>query len=387
MSVSTSQRDSCASGQSQETIGYRPLSFEERLFTSKVYMRNCKNMMIKEMSKAKIKLKPNSTATATAQISTDWEAIRDELESDSLLTSCEVSINDNETIRCQHFIDSRPRLSEEYNTAGVSGPTSDNELIQACEQGDSIAIKRLLLRGIDLHTRFMKDQYCGLTAIHVATTFGNVNVIEALLGYGCRVEEEETWGKRRPLHFAARSGNIFVVKLLLLHNAQVDAKSRNGIQPIHLASRSGSIEVLDVLIGAGAAVDCSDWLGHQPLHCASMVPNQSDVIMHLKRKGADIEAKASDGSRPLRLACTSGSSNLQTLIELGAKMDYDDGSESALETAVRRDSKLALEVLLKHGANPNRKNDDGKTVLHLLAQVVYTANLESPNRIECFSSC
>lgn len=113
-------------------------------------------MMIIEMSKAKIKFKPNSTATATAQISTNWEAIRDELESDSLLTSCEVSIDDTETIRFQPFIDSRLRL---YNAADASGPTSDNELIQACEQGDSIAIKRLLLRGIDLHTQFIKDQY------------------------------------------------------------------------------------------------------------------------------------------------------------------------------------------------------------------------------------
>lgn len=73
-----------------------------------------------------------------------------------------------------------------------------------------------------------------------------------------------------------------------------------------------------------------------------MVSNQSDVIIYLTRKEADIEAKAFDGSRPLRLACTSDIFNLHTLIELKAKMGYDDGSESALETAVRRDSKLAL---------------------------------------------
>ncbi|KAF6241417.1 hypothetical protein HO173_000127 [Letharia columbiana] len=52
MSVSTSQRDSYASGQSQDTIEYRPLSFEKRLFMSKVYMRSSKNVTIKELSKA-----------------------------------------------------------------------------------------------------------------------------------------------------------------------------------------------------------------------------------------------------------------------------------------------------------------------------------------------
>lgn len=52
MSISTSQRDRYASRQSQYTIKYRPLSFEKRLFMSKVYMRSSENVMIKELSEA-----------------------------------------------------------------------------------------------------------------------------------------------------------------------------------------------------------------------------------------------------------------------------------------------------------------------------------------------
>ena len=52
-SISTSQRDSYASGQSQDSIEYRQLSFERRLFMSNVYMRNSRNVMIKELSRAR----------------------------------------------------------------------------------------------------------------------------------------------------------------------------------------------------------------------------------------------------------------------------------------------------------------------------------------------
>ena len=94
-SISTSQRDSYASGQSQDSIEYRRLSFERRLFMSKVYMRNSRNVMIKELSKARMSFKGKHIATANDQTVMDWEAIRDRLESDSLLaTSNEVSIND-----------------------------------------------------------------------------------------------------------------------------------------------------------------------------------------------------------------------------------------------------------------------------------------------------
>lgn len=71
MSVSTSQRDSYASGQSQYTIEYRPLSFEKRLFMSKVYMRNSKNVMIKELSEADLFSKRKDTATETDQTVTN----------------------------------------------------------------------------------------------------------------------------------------------------------------------------------------------------------------------------------------------------------------------------------------------------------------------------
>ena len=127
-----------------------------------------------------------------------------------------------------------------------------------------------------------------------------------------------------------RSGQGAIVKFFIQNGAQIDAKACDGVQIIHEASVSGSIEAFDALIEAGAAIDCSDGDGCQPLHYAATVPRRSHITRYLLRRGCNIEAKTSDGSRPLGLACTSDYWNLHTLIARGAKLDYHDGSESVL---------------------------------------------------------
>ena len=87
MSKSTSRRDSCASGQSQGTIEDRRFAFEERLFASKVYMRNTKILMINELSKARTGFKRRNTATATDHSVTDLTTIRSKPDADSLLAT------------------------------------------------------------------------------------------------------------------------------------------------------------------------------------------------------------------------------------------------------------------------------------------------------------
>ena len=203
----------------------------------------------------------------------------------------------------------------------------------------------------------------------MAAMHGHIQIVETLLGCGAMIDEEDTTSRWRPLHVAARSGQGAMVNFLIQNGAQIDARACDGIQPIHEASGSGSIEALDALIEAGATIDCSDRDECQPLHYATKVPRRSRVIGYLLRKGSDIEAQTSDGSRPLRLACISDPTNFRTLIALGAKVDYNNGSESVLQTAISLEDNCAVEILLLHGADPNRQDGDGKTALHHLARI------------------
>lgn len=392
MSVSTSRRDSYGSIWSQDTIEYRPLTFEKKLFMSKVYIRSSKNVMFKELSKAKISFKPKATAgagagpTSTNQAATDWEAIRDQLEADSLLvTSCDVSINDNETIKSYDNPESRPFFSEEVNAIDVPSTTFVEELMLACEQGDTSKIEWLVSRGIDLHTQF--DEYSGLTAIHIAAMRGHVNIVQSLLDCGVSIEEPSR-AMQRPLHVAALKGQVSMVDFLIGRGAQVDAQDTNGNQPIHEAAKSYSTTVLDALFEAGATVDCSNQIGYQPLHYASMERGNSSLIRSLCKMGANIEAKTSNGSRPIHLAMKHDnfvySTNLSTLLALGAKMEYHDGTEPALNTAVSDLFVIATEELLRHGADPDCQGHDGKTALHTLASIKCRSQHDSLKSIKIF---
>ena len=337
---------------------------------SKVYMRNSRNVMIKELSKARMSFKGKHIATANGQTVADWEAIRDRLESDSLLaTSNEVSINDESPAQSHPSSMIRPRLFLEDSVTNLIGMTLEEKLILACQRGHDLQIESLSNRGVDLHARCNHAQYSGLEGIHVAAMHGHIKVVETLLECGAMIEEESTTSRWRPLHIAARSGESAMVKILIQHGAQIDARACDGICPIHEASASGSLGALDALIVAGAAIDCSDRDGCQPLHYATKVAGRSRVIRYLLSRGSDREAETSDGSRPLRLACISDPSNFRTLIALGAEVDYNNGSESVLQTAISLECNWAVGILLAQGADPNRQNGDGKTALHHLARI------------------
>lgn len=84
--------------------------------------------------------------------------------------------------------------------------------------------------GLDVHARCTDVLYSGFTAVHVAALYGHINVVETLLNYAANLNEEDTTGKRQPLHFAAASRQRSMVRFLLRHGAQIDAKARNAVQ-------------------------------------------------------------------------------------------------------------------------------------------------------------
>ena len=84
LSSSTNQRHTFEDA-GQQSLEYRPLSFENILFMSKVYTRNAKKMMMKKI----FNVKDHSKSQMAIQAVPSWEAIRNELDAESLLLSSE----------------------------------------------------------------------------------------------------------------------------------------------------------------------------------------------------------------------------------------------------------------------------------------------------------
>ena len=231
------------------------------------------------------------------------------------------------------------------NVFGVT-PMSEAALI-----GSEPVIRELLATGVDPNSPNPE----GETALMLVVRTGRVEAAEALIDAGADVNAKERWAGQTALMWAGAQLQPEMVKLLLAHGAEVDARSavrewtrkvsseprpkelaQGGLTPLMFAARTGCIECAEFLLGAGADINLTDPYGVTPLVVATL-NLQNDFAAYLVEKGADINEWDLYGRTPLYVA-----------IDM---MDYPPprGPDSAEPM-----SGLQLaEFLLERGANPN----------------------------------
>uniref|UniRef100_A0A1I8HNG0 ANK_REP_REGION domain-containing protein n=1 Tax=Macrostomum lignano TaxID=282301 RepID=A0A1I8HNG0_9PLAT len=101
----------------------------------------------------------------------------------------------------------------------------------------------------------------GLTPLHEAVLFRNIDVMSHLISAGVNVEITDEKGFT-PLQFCAVSDSATEAAAVLIRaGAKVDSSSDAGLAPLHIAAYSGCKEVAKLLIGARANVDITDKKG------------------------------------------------------------------------------------------------------------------------------
>lgn len=136
-------------------------------------------------------------------------------------------------------------LDRGFDPATIEPEHFDPSLTFAIRQ-KSPKVFRLLLSvpGIDLNARSRN----GDTALMVAAFLSDTESALALIEKGAEINRPG-W---TPLHYAAASGNLTILRRLLDESAFIDAESPNRNTPLMMAARGGHAAAVQLLLDDGA---------------------------------------------------------------------------------------------------------------------------------------
>ena len=136
-----------------------------------------------------------------------------------------------------------------------------------------------------------------------------------------------------------------------------------------MAAMQGNEVAVGVLIESGVDIDHKDSIGVGPIHWAAFC-GHSAVIKRLLDSKADLHIRDREGRTPLHVASYERSEGqlevLSTLIAAGAELHSPDRAGwTPLHCAVSNGVEAAILLLIEAGADPMRKDHEGKTVMDL----------------------
>ena len=179
----------------------------------------------------------------------------------------------------------------------------------ACHNGWYKAAKDLIEKLCDPNS--MDDD--GAIPLHLACKSGNLDLVKYLvIKKNCDPNKEDKT-KQKPLHYAASAGHLSIAKYFI-DEKECDAttKDRDGKTPLHLACEFGKLSMAKYLIkdkGCKPSTATNDGYT-SPLHLACRNGHHEIVKYLIENQHCDPKSYDADGFTAVHLACQSGNSKL-----------------------------------------------------------------------------
>lgn len=249
-------------------------------------------------------------------------------------------------------------------------------------RGDITAVKKYY----EMHKEHLKTDVINLALIF-ASFVGHSTTVEFLLE-DCKANTASVYSGKwetiyglTPLHCAAMSGNLTVVKILIANGAQIDEISHNKrpMQIIHIAACYGHEALINYLlteanpsadVNAAVTSRSASSVAWMPLHYASH-NNHLKIVTSLLETGAELNARVvyngNLGMTPFLLAAEAGNTSIVDFF-LTKAVDINSMTsrkQTALHFAVIKKNLALIKLLVEKDADLNILDTDGYTPLHL----------------------
>ena len=183
---------------------------------------------------------------------------------------------------------------------------SYEDFFSAIKRDDEQAVVRLLNLGFDGNVRDPKGEH----ALHLAVREPSLKVINTLLGWNKIEVEPRNAQDESPLMIASIKGLTPVAARLLAQGADVN---KPGWTALHYAATSGHLDIMRMLLEKYAYIDASSPNGSTPLMMASMYGTSAAVKLLLE-SGADPTIKNGQGLTAIDFAQRANRADSASLI-------------------------------------------------------------------------
>ncbi|CEF67649.1 No mechanoreceptor potential C [Strongyloides ratti] len=218
-----------------------------------------------------------------------------------------------------------------------------------------------------------KQNKKGETPFHFAARIGDDQMLKSFYKLDANVNICDN-KDISPLHIAAELGHTsFVERLIDKFGASLTARTRDGDTLLHIAAYSGHASTALAFLKRGVPLNMPNKKGALGLHTAAAA-GFNEVVKMLLAKGTHIDIKTKDNFTALHIAVKNNKPEVvETLIGFGADVHLHGGKngETPLHVAANSHEENAIDcalMLLKSGAQPNVRMNDGQTSLHVAAK-------------------
>ena len=255
--------------------------------------------------------------------------------------------------------------------AGIDVEDEDGHRVMmlAAKAGRSDIFLHLIDHGIDLN----KTNVHKRTALHYASEYGHLKMVELLLRKGAGIDVEDENGYT-PLTLAAKTGRSDILLHFINHGVDLNKTNVYKRTALHYASEYGRLKVVELLLSKGAGIDVEDEDHYSPLMLA-VTYHHFDIVYHLITAGASVKRLAD--KKYLGKVVLSYSIKNNHIAAAKVLITNNVGIEGELHIYPHRTALMLcadnghdslVRLLILQGVDTDYQNANGDTALHFAAR-------------------